>query len=475
MVILVSNADADRNPATVQRPGFPPVPVPPLDGELLVDDATRSAAADDYGHLVERLPTAVLRPGSVDDIATMVRWASENGWTIAARGLGHSIYGRSQAEGGIVVDMTTLGDVRRVGDDYVVVDAGATWRAVVDATLPRRRTPPVLTNFLDLSVGGTLAVGGIGGTTHRHGMQTDNVRELEVVTGEGKVVTCSPDENSDLFDCVRAGLGQYALITRATLKLVAAPERARRYTLTYPDLERLAADQRLLLRRGRVDHLQGSVLADGAGWRYQLEMVLFHPSNDGANDAEVLSGLTDQRSQAQINDVSYREYLEAFDGFEQLLRSTGEWAAPHPWWLSFLPDSTAEQVARGTIQDLHADDLGAHGRVTFYPMTTGVISTPFLRVPDEEIVFPFNLVRFAPTGDAAAVERLLAQNDAFYRRARAAGGVVYPVSAFPLTPADWEEHFGSLWPELVAAKERFDPSNCLTPGYELFPRPAAHS
>jgi cytokinin dehydrogenase len=85
-----------------------------------------------------------------------------------------------------------------------------------------------------LHVGGTLAVGGIGGTTSRHGMQTDNVLALNVMTGDGRELTCSARANSDLFDAVRAGLGQCGVITQAMLRLMRAPERVRRYHLFYP-------------------------------------------------------------------------------------------------------------------------------------------------------------------------------------------------------------------------------------------------
>ena len=92
------------------------------------------------------------------------------------------------------------------------------------ATLAQGKTPPVLTDYLELSVGGTLIVGGVGGTTSAFGVQSDNVIDMEVVTGEGKKVTCSTSDNAGLFNAVRAGLGQVGVITKATLKLVAAPE-----------------------------------------------------------------------------------------------------------------------------------------------------------------------------------------------------------------------------------------------------------
>ena len=133
----------------------------------------------------------------------MVRRANRHGHKVAPQGQRHSVYGRAQTDGGIVIDMSQRRSIHSVGADRVTVDAGATWRDVLAATLPQRLTPPVLANYLDLSVGGTLVIGGVGDTTTRYGMQSDNVLELEVVTGEGRRVRCSPRRNADLFDAVR--------------------------------------------------------------------------------------------------------------------------------------------------------------------------------------------------------------------------------------------------------------------------------
>ncbi len=381
----------------------------------------------------------------------------------------HSIYGRSQVDGGIVVDVRALNQIHDVRADRVVVDAGVTWRSILDTTLPRGLTPPVLTNYLDLSVGGTLSVGGVGGTTHRYGLQTDNVLELEVVTGDGRHLTCSASERADLFNAVRAGLGQFGIITRASLALVPAPDRARRYTLTYPDLANLAKDQRRVLEDKRASHLQGSILTSGAGWQYQLEMVTLASDSGVPGDNEVLAGLADDRGRAQLDELTYLEHLRSFDRYEELLRSTADWSHPHPWLLTFLPGSAAEQIASDILDELTAGDLGEYGRVTFYPITTGQITTPFFRLPDEDVVFPFNLVRFSPA-DPAQAQRLVRQNRVIYDRVRAAGGVLYPVSGFPLAPTDWEQHFGDLWPAFQSAKERFDPQHGLTPGQGMYVR-----
>ena len=212
---------------------------PPLDGELRFDDDARAAAADDFGHIVHRPRPPWCCPGSVDDVAATIRWANRHGHTVARTVSSTPCTAGPKSAGGIVIDMSQRSTVHAVEDDRVIVDAGATWREVLAATLPQRLTPPVLANYLDLSVGGTLVVGGVGDTTSRYGVQSDNVLELEVVTGEGRRVRCSPRRNADLFDAVRAGLGQVAVITRATLRLVPAPDSVRRFVLSYPDLRPL--------------------------------------------------------------------------------------------------------------------------------------------------------------------------------------------------------------------------------------------
>jgi len=222
------------------------LPPPALDGELRFDQATRERAADDFGHLVHTEPEAVLLPGSTDDVAATIRWAAKRGRTFAAQGQRHSVWGRSGARNGIVAAMSTRHSVGRAVSDRIVVGAGTTWREVLAATLPRGQTPPVLTDYLDLSVGGTLVVGGVGGTTSRYGVQSDNVISMDVVTGTGQTITCSAQSHSDLFDAVRAGLGQVGVITEATLELVAAPEQVRRFVLVYPNLAGMLKDARLL-------------------------------------------------------------------------------------------------------------------------------------------------------------------------------------------------------------------------------------
>lgn len=442
---------------------------PDLGGNISWAPDARAAAAGDFGGMIRKQPRAVFKPASGTDIARLMRWASDDGLKVAARGQGHSIYGRTLAEDGVVIDMGAISKIHHIHPDRIVVDAGASWKAVLEATLPQGLTPPVLTNYLGLSVGGTLAVGGIGPMSSRYGMQTDHVIELDVVTGDGRELTCSAASNPELFNAVRAGLGQFGVITRATLDLVRAPERVRRYQLFYPDLASLTADQRRALQEQRFDQLQGAILpGSGGSWQYQLEGAVFYGGEAPPEDRALLSGFSDNRKLAIITDLGYRDDALAFARFEQLLRSKGQWTNPQPWLLTFLRGSNAASIVREIVERTSATDIGPFGRMTCYPMHTRAFDTPLVRMPDEETVFTFNLIRIPVSNDQLTAGQLVAQNRSLYDRIRKAGGVLYPVSALSMTSDDWEQHFNPSWPTLCEAKRRYDPANLLTPGYNLF-------
>jgi FAD/FMN-containing dehydrogenase len=445
-------------------------PPPSLDGVVRFDATTRAMAADDFGRIVHRMPHAVVRPGSAADVVTAVRWATGIGCPVAAQGQRHSVWGRSQADAGVVIDTADLHAVGAVGRDRVIVDAGATWSDVLTAALPHGLTPPVLTEYLHLSVGGTLAVGGVGATTSTFGVQCDNVIELDVVTGRGDLVACSVQRNADLFDAVRAGLGQTGVITRATLRLVAAPRSVRRFQVSYPDLTTLLADSRLLAQDNRFDAVQGAILpAPAGGWIFRLDLAAY-VSDAAPDDDALLAGLSDDPARRQPTTLTYLDYVSRMAALESALRANGQWFHPHPWLATFVGDSRVESVVSAELGRLDpAADLGEFGQIVLSPIRRAAITSPLLRLPQDDLCFTVNLLRIPTAGDLDAGNRLVASNRAVYERIRQAGGTLYPVSAMPMSPDDWRHHFGPAYERLADAKRRHDPAGLLTPGYEIFP------
>jgi cytokinin dehydrogenase len=450
------------------------VPLPRLGGELRFDEGARQRAADDFGHLVHRTPEAVFLPGSVDDVAAVIRWVAARGGAFAARGQGHSTFGRSQVEGGIVGDLSRLRAVGPVEGDRVAVEAGAKWSDVLSVTLAQGRTPPVLTDYLELSVGGTLVAGGVGAMTSAFGVQSDNVIELCVVTGRGESLTCSAEHNADLFDAVRAGLGQAAVITSATLRLVAAPASVRHILLFYADLQSLLRDARLLCAEGRFDVVQGAILpVPGDRLVFRLDVAKRFDGEPPEDDA-LLTGLSDDPDRRAPATLSYLDYVSRLAALEAALRAKRQWSFPHPWLMTFVGDSQVERVVEAELRAMDpVADLGELGQIALSPIGRRAISSPLLRMPSDELIYAFNFVRIPATDNATEANRLVGANRAAYERITAAGGTLYPVSALPLSQREWRDHFGPAFPGLEAAKHKFDPGHTLTPGYEIFPPVAA--
>jgi cytokinin dehydrogenase len=447
---------ADASPGGITVPG--------LDGELVVDDASRAEAADDYGNIVHRTPIAVLRPGSVRDIERMVRFANAHGLRVAMRGQGHSTFGQAQVRDGVVIDSRTLATIHRIDADRAVVDAGVQWLDLTRATVAQGRTPPVATDYLGLSVGGTLSVGGIGGATSHFGLQVDNVLALQVVTGDGRLLECSPSVRPELFRAVLGGLGQFAIIVRATVRLVAAETTARVYNLFFADLASMTAAQRTALADRRFSYLEGqAVPAEGGGWQYLLEGVAYFTPPSTPDDAALLAGLNPVSS--QISEVPYFDWLNRIYDLVQQLKALD---LPGPWINVFLPDEAADAYAQHVLDTTTPADAGV---ALLYPVPNELIDLPLVRLPDSPVVFLLALLRAVNPPSDAEVQRLLGVNRELYDRARAVGGTHYPVGAIPLTPADWRAHYGPRYPEVAQAKARFDPKHVLTPGQGIFRAP----
>ncbi len=76
----------------------------------------------------------------------------------------------------------------------------ATYEALVAACLPHGVMPAVVPQLKTITLGGAVAGVGIEATSHRHGLVHEAVEEIEVLTGDGRVLACTRDnEYADLF------------------------------------------------------------------------------------------------------------------------------------------------------------------------------------------------------------------------------------------------------------------------------------
>ncbi|WP_030355854.1 FAD-binding protein [Streptomyces scopuliridis] len=452
-------------------------PVPPLDGTLRTSAADLVQFSKDFGNLVKDIvPWAVLVPGSVNDIVKMVNFARSNNLKIAANGRSgtgddlesHSNYGQAAVPGGISIDSRGLSKIISVGSTTAVVEAGVTWAQLTDAAMAKGKTPPAMPDYMHLSIGGTLSVGGIGGTVGKYGLAVDTVESIDVVTGTGQLVTASATVRPDLFNAALVGGGQVGIIVRATVRIAPVKERIVVFSLVYDDMAAYLADSEKVLAEGRFEVQAGEMLRtpDDAGWRFKLELGAVYTGTAPARDP-LIAGLRDVRAEAVIDDMPFRDYIFRFDAYVDYLKEADYWDQPKPWLSLFLPASKAKQFLQLAQAELTANDLGG-GFLLTYPYRTSKLKRPLGVQPNESVAYLFDLLRFPHPGEPD-IQGMLEQNRRLYDKAVALGAKRYLVGAIPgMTPAEWKRHFGNRYADFCNAKRRYDPAGILTPGQGFF-------
>ncbi|CAL9112028.1 unnamed protein product [Musa acuminata var. zebrina] len=494
----------------------------PMDFGPLNFHQTTDTSSLDFGRIVFDSPSAVLRPQSPKEISLLLGFLSASSFskvTVAARGAGHSIDGQAQALDGIVIEMDSLPSAisihrgRESGSSYADVSGGALWIELLRESLRFGLAPRSWTDYLYLSVGGTLSNGGISGQTFKHGPQISNVLQLDVVTGKGEQVTCSPTESSELFFAALGGLGQFGIITRARILLQDAPPKVKWVRAFYDDFETFTEDQELLVAMpDAVDYVEGFILlneqslhsssvafpshleftpefdSNGSNYRvyHCIEFAIHDYQVESTDVEQVVTEISRKMSHIPSHfysvEVSYFDFLNRVRMEEVSLRSRGLWEVAHPWLNMFVPKSGIRE-----FKDLLLDNISPtefEGLVLIYPLLRDKWDANSSAVlPDgggraeEQVMYIVGVLRSANPATCAAQ----CLRDLLRRRRRVAKVATDPrigakqyLARHP-SQSQWQDHFGRHWDRFVARKAQFDPLSILAPGQGIFPRTYASS
>ncbi|MFD7548034.1 D-arabinono-1,4-lactone oxidase [Streptomyces sp. NPDC059816] len=165
---------------------------------------------------VRARPAREVTPASVEEVASAVRRAAEDGVRVKAVGSGHS-FTSVAATDGVLIRPDLLTGIRRIDRAAmtVTVEAGTPLKRL---NLALAREGLSLTNMGDImeqTVSGAISTG-THGTGRASASIAAQVRGLELVTADGSVLACSAKENPEVFAAARIGLGALGVITAVT-------------------------------------------------------------------------------------------------------------------------------------------------------------------------------------------------------------------------------------------------------------------
>jgi FAD/FMN-containing dehydrogenase len=169
--------------------------------------------------MINRRPAVIARCAGVADVLACVRIAREHDLLVAVRGGGHSVAGKSVCDDGLMIDMSMMKGIR-------VDPVRHTVRAQTGVKLGEfdRETQAfglATTQGVVPTVGmAGLTLGGGWGQLHgKYGLAVDNVIGADVVTADGRMLTVSANENQDLFWGIRGGSGNFGVVTSLEFRL----------------------------------------------------------------------------------------------------------------------------------------------------------------------------------------------------------------------------------------------------------------
>jgi FAD/FMN-containing dehydrogenase len=166
-----------------------------------------------YNGMIDRRPGAIVRCADVADVVTAVNFARHEDLAVAVRGGGHNGAGLGVCDGGLVIDLSLMkGVLVDPATNTIRAEAGCTQADLNHAAHDFGLAVP-LGVISSTGIAGLTLGGGTGYLTRKYGLTVDNLWEANLVLADGRFVTGSATENSDLFWAIRGGGGNFGIVT----------------------------------------------------------------------------------------------------------------------------------------------------------------------------------------------------------------------------------------------------------------------
>lgn len=193
---------------------------------------TGDAIPEDYAHDEEltgppQKPAYAAKPATPEEVAQLLKAASENGVPVTARGSGCGLSGAARpVEGGLLISFDRMNKVLEVdtANQVAVVQPGVALTDLDAATADTGLRYTVYPGELSSSVGGNVGTNAGGMRAVKYGVARHNVLGLQAVLPTGEIIRtggrmAKVSTGYDLTQLIIGSEGTLALVTEVIVKL----------------------------------------------------------------------------------------------------------------------------------------------------------------------------------------------------------------------------------------------------------------
>jgi FAD/FMN-containing dehydrogenase len=196
------------------------------------------------------------------------------------------------------------------------VQGMVTYERLVDATLAHGLMPLVVPQLKTITLGGAVAGLGIESSSFRNGLPHESVREMEILTGDGRVIVARPDnDHADLFRSFPNSYGTLGYALRLTIDLEPVRPYVRLRHLRFDTADGCLAAMAVACAAGEhagepVDFVDGTVFAPGEQY---LTLGTFVDEAPAASDYTGMAIYYRSIQEREVDHLTVRDYLWRWD------------------------------------------------------------------------------------------------------------------------------------------------------------------
>ena len=163
----------------------------------------------------------VYRPATIAQLRAIFQTARTNGRSVGFRGGGNSYGDPAMNAENILVDLRRMNRILDWDPENgrIRVEPGVTLQQMWNYVLEDGWWIPVATGTMKITIGGGAGMNVHGKNAYKVGTFGDNILEFDLMLPSGEIITCSRDENSDIFHAAIGGMGLLGCFTAITMQM----------------------------------------------------------------------------------------------------------------------------------------------------------------------------------------------------------------------------------------------------------------